>query len=562
MAKPNHLSADEPTNNPLASHKAGQAPPPTPSNTPQTGKNTPAPASGGKKKGRITTLKITDTSNDSNARSTSNYKVPTTKTVNGSAPLTNNANTASKSNGTANGRAIDSSAGSISPVSNNLLSNNPSGAKSKGKGKGKAKKAAQLPSAPVIVPMAFVTSFPDTKASTLFPKITGNLDLIERRYRVDNRKPNPDRSVNVLRDQVTRKIRVTGTVKLHGQHADIVINANNTIQLQSRNKPLLDENHDIMGFAVAMFSLEKNLLELKERIVDRWIGINQTTKLSDKYPLVIAGEWVGPGVQKNVALDDLLRRYFVVTSISLNNVWLDDQLYADIEDVDAGIVHVSRGGFFSEELDVTDLESCQERMMALTLDTEKTCPFAQSFGIVGRGEGIVWKAVQPLGKDPRMWFKTKGPDFAVTKTAELPKPSATTVGADMIERTRQFAYATTTEPRLDQAWNVLKLEGNVPMDKKTIKKFAEWVSDDILCEEMERIKDCKVDEAYLVKCIRWMAEIWYEKRLEATSKVEIADGKLEVKKGGTVAVQEVDEGLVLKPETKGDQVVVDRYNWW
>ncbi|PVH78465.1 hypothetical protein DL98DRAFT_354271, partial [Cadophora sp. DSE1049] len=358
---------------------------------------------------------------------------------------------------------------------------------------------------------------PDSKASTLFPKITGNLDIIESRYRVDNRKPNRDRAVNILRDEVTRLIRFIGTVKLHGQHADIVINPNNTIRLQSRNKPVLDESHDIMGFAKTMFTLENNLLQLKQKIEGRWLELNRNGKLSETHPLVIAGEWVGPGIQKNVALDDLPRKYFVITSISLNNFWLDDQLYADIEDEDAGIVHVARGGLFSEELDVTDLESCQERMMAVALEVEKTCPFSKSFGIMGRGEGIVWKATQPLCKDPRMWVKTKGPDFAVTRTADLPKPMAkantTALGDDTIERTRQFAYATTTEPRLQQIWQVMKLEYAMPMDKSSKKKFIQYVSDDILREEKQRVKACKVDEQYLMKCIRWMAELWYDQRL-------------------------------------------------
>ncbi|KAG4439686.1 hypothetical protein IFR05_004823 [Cadophora sp. M221] len=558
MAQLNISPGDDVANNPLAFQQTGEAPLPTPPITPQLNKNTlapapvPGPASGGKKKGRVTVLKINDTSSDSGGRSASNYQVPTTKSVNSPGLPANNQQIASKGKGKgmASGNPNDGGSAFTQPISNPSNSSNSGGAK--GKGKSKGKKAVPAPSPPMTVSKAFITTFPDTKASTLFPKITGNLNLIESRYRVDNRKPNPDRAVNVLRDQVTRKIKVIGTVKLHGQHADIVINPDNTIRLQSRNKPVLDEKHGIVGFAKAMFSLEKNLLELKERIVSRWVGNNRPEKLSDKYPLVIAGEWVGPGIQKNVALDELPRKFFVITSISLNNFWLPDQPYSDIEDVDAGIVHVARGGFFSEELDVTDLESCQERMMTLTLDIEKTCPFAQSFGIVGRGEGIVWKAAQPLGKDPRMWFKTKGPDFAVTKTADLPKPAAIAMGQDMIERTRQFAYATTTEPRLEQAWNVLKLECNMAMDKKTTKKFMQWISDDILREEKPRIKQCKVDEQYLIKCIRWMAEIWYEKRLDENS-MSTPDG-LETKEIESAALVVANDGQYLQPETKGINV--------
>ncbi|KAG4420039.1 hypothetical protein IFR04_006798 [Cadophora malorum] len=566
MAQPDTPSVDEVSRNPFQLQEAGKATLPTPPITPQLSMTPPAAASGGKKIGKAAVLKITDTTNKSRNGSASNYKDPTTKSVTGLSA--NNQQTVSKKMGTGNGRDNSSSSKNTSGPKHNPTSNTNPGP-GKGKAKSKAKKAAPAPpQAPIVIPKTFITTFPDQKASTLFPKITGDLTLIESRYRVDNRKGNRDRTVNVLRDEVTRFIRFIGTVKLHGQHADIVINPDNTIRLQSRNRPVLHESQDILGFAKTMFTLEKNILQLKQRIEGRWMELNRNGELSETHPLVIAGEWVGPGIQKNVALDELPRKYFVITAISLNNFWLDDQLYADIEDEDAGIVHVGRGGFFSEELDVTDLESCQERMMAIALEVEKTCPFSQSFGIMGRGEGIVWKATQPLGKDPRMWVKTKGPSFAVTRTADLPKPVAkgntTLLDDEMIERTRQFAYATTTEPRLQQLWQVMELEYAMPMDKTSKKKFMQYVSDDILREEKSRIKACKVDEQYLIKCVRWMAELWYDQRLDKISRWQAASMQLE---GGAVqstALGSNDGGRQLQPETKGVGVtgVDNGLSWW
>ncbi|KAH7410717.1 hypothetical protein BKA64DRAFT_719574 [Cadophora sp. MPI-SDFR-AT-0126] len=559
MAQPNGPSIDKLAGNPLHFQKSGPNTLPTPPITPQLS----IAASGGKKKGKAAILKITDTSNNSSRGSATNSKVPTTKSAD-SFPAYSQKKAV---NGVEIGNGRISSGGTkyTSTAYQNPESNSNPG-HGKGKAKSKAKKAvAAPPPAPVLVPKSFVTTYPDSKAPTLFPKITGNLNLIESRYRVDNREPNRDRAINVLRDEVTRTINFVGTVKLHGQHADIVINPN-TIRLQSRNKPVLDEAHDIMGFAKTIFTLEKNLLQLKQRIEGRWMELNRNGKLSETHPLIIAGEWVGPGIQKNVALDDLPRKYFVITSISLNNFWLDDQLYADMEDEDAGIVHVARGGFFSEELDVTDIDSCQARMMAVALEVEQTCPFSKAFGIMGRGEGIVWKATQPLGKDPRMWVKTKGPDSAVTRTADLPKPMAkanvTQLSDDMIERTRQFAYATTTEPRLQQVWQVMELEYAMPMDKSSKKKFMQYISDDILREEKQRIKACKVDEQYLMKCIRWMAELWYDQRLHEISNRHAASMHLEGN-----AVQSTGLGSInrqLQPETKGVEVtgVGNGLSWW
>lgn len=42
---------------------------------------------------------------------------------------------------------------------------------------------------------------------------------------------------------------------------------------------------------------------------------------------------------------------------------MDDKFYHHIEEPEAGILHVARGGYFYETLDVTDIGSCFERMM-------------------------------------------------------------------------------------------------------------------------------------------------------------------------------------------------------
>lgn len=99
----------------------------------------------------------------------------------------------------------------------------------------------------------------------------------------------------------------------------------------------------------------------------------------------------------------------MVILLAINDNWLPDEPFSDIEDVDAGIVHVSRGGFFREVLDINDLEPCKQELMDLTLAVVKECPVSNNFGISGIGEGIVWKAAPPLGEDARFWLKTKGP---------------------------------------------------------------------------------------------------------------------------------------------------------
>ncbi|XMA17335.1 hypothetical protein WAI453_010126 [Rhynchosporium graminicola] len=578
MAHPSTPSTAEITKNAPPFEQVYQFDLPTPPFTPQVDKNAlvslPAPVSptSGTGRGRNAVFKVTDAANVNGASSRSYYKPPTFISAIGPEITARRQRLEAEDHGLCIENMSFKAAGPTStpPVTNNSeisehssssLRNNKAKAKTYAE---KARKNVLAPISPVTISKAFVTTLSNTKVSTRFPKITGDFQLIESRYRVDNRKWNRDRAVNVLKDHVPRKINLVGTVKLHGQHADIVVNQDNTIRLQSRNMLCLDREEDIFGFAATMFSLEKNVLELKRRIESRWIEINPRSSLYKNYPLVISGEWVGPGVQKDVALDQLPRRLFVITSISLDNKWLDDQPYADIEDEDAGIVHVARGGFFEEELDVTDLESCQERTMALTLGIADTCPFAQSFGITGRGEGVVWKAAHPLGKDSRFWIKTKGPDFAVTKTSDLPSSKVTSMDENKVERTRQFAFATTTQPRLAQGWDVLFIEQMLPINARARKQFIDWVARDILDEEMIKIKECKVDEQYLIKCIHWMAEIWYETRLAEIEKPRTASSPVETQKVGSTALCIIDETVYLQPGKRDMEVPASESgsSWW
>ncbi|KAL9120484.1 MAG: hypothetical protein Q9187_002962, partial [Circinaria calcarea] len=89
--------------------------------------------------------------------------------------------------------------------------------------------------------------------STKYPKISGKVqDFLANLSRLE------------LSDQPTT-IPLTGTVKLHGAHADIVVHADNTIQLQSRNVLDLKLENDSYGYAAFMLPLRPEILSLKDR---------------------------------------------------------------------------------------------------------------------------------------------------------------------------------------------------------------------------------------------------------------------------------------------------------
>ncbi|ESZ92349.1 hypothetical protein SBOR_7259 [Sclerotinia borealis F-4128] len=247
-----------------------------------------------------------------------------------------------------------------------------------------------------------------TANNTLYPKISGkpkNLLVEFSKYQ---------------RTSKTRRvtsISLTGTVKLHGTHGDILIRTDNTVQLQSRNGEVTTalDSYRFLDFVQAA---QTEILDLKERLHARFLKLNPRAKLLDEHPLIIAGEWIGPKIQKDVAVSALPERYFVIISVSINGEWQPDELYSDIENESVCIVNISRGGFFHETILLKDPQPALAKMQALADAVEEECPFAKAFGIIGLGEGIVWKPAAPLCHEAKYWIKLKGPISMGTAVAE------------------------------------------------------------------------------------------------------------------------------------------------
>ncbi|KAG4029556.1 hypothetical protein MFRU_015g00950 [Monilinia fructicola] len=252
---------------------------------------------------------------------------------------------------------------------------------------------------------------------TLYPKISGkpkNLLLEFSKFQ------------NKSKGRRATTISVTGTVKLHGTHTDFLIHADNTIQLQSRNNEHLTADRDTIGFVPFAMVVQRQILGLKKNIHERFLKLNPIAKLNDEHPLIIAGEFIGPKIQKDVAISALPDKCFVIISISINNEWQPDEQYADIHNEPCGIFNVSRGGFWHEMIVLKNPDLAFAKMQALSDAVEEQCPFAKSFGIIGLGEGIVWKPAAPLCYDAKYWLKLKGPismGTAVAGPARIPERS-------------------------------------------------------------------------------------------------------------------------------------------
>ena len=93
------------------------------------------------------------------------------------------------------------------------------------------------------------------------------------------------------------QVRYRGTVKIHGTNAGVVCVPGQPLRPQSRNRELSLEN-DNMGFAAFVADHERTLRSYAGEV--RYV-----CGLSRRTPIVLYGEWCGPGVQKGVGVSKL-----------------------------------------------------------------------------------------------------------------------------------------------------------------------------------------------------------------------------------------------------------------
>lgn len=346
-------------------------------------------------------------------------------------------------------------------------------------------------------------------SSTLFPKITQHVSEVVKTLKVleENDVRDSDLPEGYYTSTPTPLI---GHVKLHGTHADIVVHNDDRIVLQSKNVAKITVANDNLGFAAAMADKTYAILDLKNRYVERWKAINPSLTYDPRQPVVIAGEWVGTGIQKDVAVSQLSRR-FVIVSVAINGSWIEDKYYRDYEAPEASIYNVSRAGTFNMHLDCNDIPHTLRVAEMFAERVALTCPFALEFKIQGEGEGIVWKpALEHLNANPALWFKTKGGRF---KPSFTPQSKKLPVGVqERRDAADAAAIAWCSQERLRQGWAYMK-EVGLTRDQRSLGEYLKWMQNDILLEEKSVIKEQDIDEAALRISIARVARLWYMQRV-------------------------------------------------
>lgn len=343
---------------------------------------------------------------------------------------------------------------------------------------------------------------------------------------------------------------IEGTVKLHGMHADIVFDLKDlpysasssepaprnepvmaavlalssnpneseqtqsplSVTFQSRNK-MCDPQSSVQGWPRNLAQLPDALVYLRDQILNRYRERNPQIPLNRIYPLIVAGEWVGQKVQRDVGVSQLSPR-FVILSIQLNGLWQKDSDYKDIEATKAGIYSIFRPGQRVVKFvtgDISDTNPTLLEMQKIADEVEACCPFAAAFGIQdSRGEGVVWKPAIPEAQaSAKYWFKTKGPIFGPENRINVINIQADAEKrANLDEMCRHFV----TPRRIEQGFEYL-VEMGVQPDKKSLRSFIAWIVADIWTEEKSEIETLKTErpgvQGILLKKVKWLAREAY-----------------------------------------------------
>jgi hypothetical protein len=329
---------------------------------------------------------------------------------------------------------------------------------------------------------------------------------VQHKFRFEGLTPE---GVAVFNSNPLPTIPFVGQVKLHGTNGSIVRlgrhhhygrKSAGHWMFQSKEREV-SVGSDNMGFAAAM--TEKvcgGVLEtFFNSVIEGTFGaFSQETDFLD-FTYILYGEWCGQGIQSGVAITQLPKMFVVFTVarvqpeldqnggkvVEFFEPRLDNTLSEDWHR-ENGLWLTTQFPTYEIEIDFEDLEPAVQRLEQLTEQVEQQCPVGAFFGVEGIGEGIVWKpAVDRIDNvvlnDSGFWFKTKGEKHKHTKNRG--QKSGIEIDFAKMNNVGEFAEATVTEVRLQQAWDFL-VENGLPLTKASTGHFVNWMFNDIVTEEV------------------------------------------------------------------------------
>lgn len=312
---------------------------------------------------------------------------------------------------------------------------------------------------------------------------------------------------NLLKDPVIKnlapnhtKLKFYGAVKLHGTHAAIKVGNDGTLTTYSRNRELTLQS-DNNGFAAWVNSHKLYFLDnWKENVYNVWLY----------------GEWIGPGIQKGVAINNLPEKQFVLFGVFHEYPENPDlNYYVDAFEIpptwsanDIGMYSIKSAGItWIVEIDVNNPNGngAIDNINNWVEEVEKQCPWASQFDIEGVGEGIVFTCWDLGRSKPPIRFKAKGEKHQATNE----KKAKAAINPIVQSLSESFIEAVLTERRLEQGLEYLQ-EMDLDDSMENLGIYIKWIHKDIVTEEKTLLGELSLEWNDVKKPLTSKIVKWYK----------------------------------------------------
>ena len=280
-----------------------------------------------------------------------------------------------------------------------------------------------------------------------------------------------------------------GSVKLHGTNASVVFPEEGGFYCQARTH-VITPQEDNAGFA-------------------RWVDSNKELFTSlDKSGLAVYGEWCGQGIQKGVAISQVPKQFVVFAIRHLETGrWLNRfQICTTV----TGLKCIYDYPTWVIEIDFSNPEEAQNRLVELTQAVEDECPVGKAFGVSGVGEGIVWWPI------PTSDFNTHGLAFKVKgeKHSESKVKTLAPVDVEKLNSINELVDTFVTEHRMEKKLESLKEEG-LGLDLKNTGAFLKLVGSDVFKEEQDTIDASGFTRNEVMSAVQKKTKQWWMNKLSS-----------------------------------------------
>jgi len=309
-----------------------------------------------------------------------------------------------------------------------------------------------------------------------------------------------DKNEAVFKTPESYLLEYVGTPKIHGTNGSILWRSEDDVCFQSKSA-VVAIGRDNAGFAGSMSA--KNLTVLLDQVK----ALCAENGIDFKFPVEIAGEWAGRGIQKGVAVNEV-EPFFSVFRVAVGELgnglnWLSPKITGSVQDNDQRIYNISQFGVHDITIDFDNASLVQNKLIDITVAIETECPVGKFFGVSGIGEGVVWTPVDPkFAANSGTWFKVKGEKHSSSKVKTL-----ASVDTEKLASIAEFVEYAVTENRLEQGAT------EIGFDRSKIGEFVKWVSIDVIKEETDVLEANSLTMKDVGKYLTDKARKWYMERL-------------------------------------------------